>query len=122
MDPEEYVLRHIFGARPVLNRPANDGEDQVFILLDQVLKGPFVTAAAALDELALVDKVHSLHRAGAPSPARVLGVRASQQLRATRHCIRTRGQSNCFKSAGVTRVKQFRIRSSLMVRGETSGG
>ena len=58
MDPEKHILRQIFGPRPFLNGPADDREDQVLVPVDQLLKGPFVTAAATLDELALVDRVH----------------------------------------------------------------
>ena len=58
VDPEEYVLCQILGARPVLNRPANQRENQIFVAVDQLLKGPFIPATATLDELALVDRVH----------------------------------------------------------------
>ena len=58
MDAQEDVLREILGARPVLHRAGDQGEDQVLVPVDQLLEGALVAAAAALDELALVDGLH----------------------------------------------------------------
>ena len=58
MDSEEHVLRQIFGPRSVRSRSPDQRENQVFVAVDQLLKGPFVPAPATLDELALVDRVH----------------------------------------------------------------
>ena len=59
MDPQEHVLREILGARGILYRTRNQGEDQTLVSFDQLLKGAFVAGTAALHELALVDGGHA---------------------------------------------------------------
>jgi hypothetical protein len=58
MDPQEHLLRKIFRARSVLHRARDQGEHEIFVSINQLLKGPFVTGPAAFDELALVDIFH----------------------------------------------------------------
>ena len=58
MNAQEHVLRQIFRARPVLDRARDQGEHQIFVPIDQLLKCAFVAGTAALDELALVDIFH----------------------------------------------------------------
>ena len=58
MDPQEHVLREILSARSILDGPRDQGEHQVLVPVDQFPEGALVAAAAALDELALVDGLH----------------------------------------------------------------
>jgi hypothetical protein len=58
MDAKEYVLREILGARSILYRAGDQGEDQILVPIDQFLEGVLVSRTAAFDELALVDIFH----------------------------------------------------------------
>jgi len=58
VDAQKNILREIFGARSVLDRARDQGEHEIFVSIDQLLKCPFVPGAAAFDELALVDIFH----------------------------------------------------------------
>ena len=59
MNPQKHVLREILGARSILNRAGDQGEHQILVAIDQLLKGAFVAGTAALRELALVDGLHA---------------------------------------------------------------
>ena len=58
VDPQEDVLRQIFRPRSVLHRARNQGEHQILVPVDQLLKRALIASTAALDELALVDGLH----------------------------------------------------------------
>ena len=63
MDSKEDILRQILRARPILNGTRDQGEHQLFVAVDELVKRPLVAETAPLDELALVDGViHSLRR------------------------------------------------------------
>ncbi len=58
MDPQKHILREIFRARSVLHRARDQGEHQILVPIDQLLKRALIASTAALDELALVDGLH----------------------------------------------------------------
>ena len=58
MNAQEDLLREILGTRPILHRAGDQGEHQVLVPVDQLLEGAVIAAAAAFDELALVDGLH----------------------------------------------------------------
>jgi hypothetical protein len=58
MDAQKDLLREIFRARPVLHRARDQGEHQIFVSIDQFLKGALIAGTAALDERSLVDIFH----------------------------------------------------------------
>jgi hypothetical protein len=59
MNAEKHVLRQVLDPRAILDGARNQGEDQVLVAIDQLLKGAFVTGTAALHELVLVDRGHA---------------------------------------------------------------
>ena len=58
VDPQEHVLRQIFRPRSILHRARDQGEHQILVPVDQLLKRALIAATAALDELALVAGLH----------------------------------------------------------------
>jgi hypothetical protein len=62
VDAQEHILREIFGSGSILHRPCNQGEHEILVAVDQLLKGPFVPDPAALDERALPGGGGRVHR------------------------------------------------------------
>ena len=56
--PKKNLLREILGPRPILHRAGDQGVHEILVAVDQVLKRTLVAGTAALDELALVDRLH----------------------------------------------------------------
>src|SRR5262249_48912982 len=59
MHPQKDFLSEILGARAIDARSSNQSEHQVLVAVDQFRKRALVALATALDELALVDGLHS---------------------------------------------------------------
>ena len=59
MHAQENVLRKIFDPGAILYRTGNHGEHQVLVPVHQFLKSSLIVLPATLDELALVDGLHS---------------------------------------------------------------
>ena len=94
MNPQEHVLSQILGPRSLLNCARDQGEHQILVAVDQLLKRALFAGTAPLHELTLVDM--------APS-ANVLE-HAREQIVSHRA------------------VKQFRKGSSLISSSESVGG
>ena len=58
MNAQKHVLRQILGARSILYRARNQGEHEIFVLIDQLPERVLIAGAASFDERALGGRIH----------------------------------------------------------------